>query len=38
MTKNKFKIFKDILKENGIYSQGRIYLIGYMVLYLSTLL
>lgn len=37
MKKNKFKIFKDILQENGIYSQGRIYLLWSVIAYYITL-
>ena len=31
------KIFKDILKENGSYSQGRIYLLISIIAYYATL-
>lgn len=32
-----FKLFKDILKENGIYSQGRVYLLWSVFAYYITL-
>ena len=36
-TKQRFKIFNDILKENGVYSQGRIYLLVSVIAYYLTL-
>jgi len=35
--KNKFKLFNDILKERGKYSQGRIYLLVSIIAYYLTL-
>jgi len=35
--KNYFKMFKDILRENGKYSQGRVYLLWSVVAYYVTL-
>ncbi len=35
--KNYFKLLTDILKENGIYSQGRVYLLVSIVAYYITL-
>lgn len=32
-----FRLFKDILKENGIYSQGRVYLLWSVLAYYVTL-
>lgn len=36
-TKTYFKLFKDILKENGKYSQGRFYLLWSVLAYYITL-
>ena len=35
--KIKFKLFKDILRENGVYSQGRVYLLWSVFAYYITL-
>lgn len=36
--KQRFKLFIDILKENGIYSQGRVYLLWSVFAYYITIL
>lgn len=36
-TKTRFKLFKDILREKGKYSQGRVYLLWSIVAYYITL-
>lgn len=35
--KDYFKLFKDILRENGVYSQGRVYLLWSVFAYYITL-